>query len=327
MWTFFYFILLFITSLIPILLWGYLFSYLDNEELNKKRFLIWVISWCVSVIPILYFPDIISNLKIEAINVFALVWNISWIKSVFFLILWFIFVLLLSLFFPFIWWLIWIKETYKYKLKFMILAKTIWIFSLYLSVFWFIFYFIESVSNYIWLEKSTTWINFWKIVFNSVKLVVFYYLLIWIIEELSKFFFFSFWKYFTIQTVKQWVLYTIFVALGFAFIENILYIHNVYTQLDGFSSDLIWVYITRNIFSIVCHVLCSAILWDFFSKAYLMFKYKLNFEFIKTIFYWFILSAILHAFFDIFLTFNFIWIIFIYIIWAYFYISYIFYKK
>lgn len=325
--TILYFTFLIFSCLVPILLWWYLFLYFDNSQINKKRFFLWILSWWLSVWPILYFSKIIEKLNLNNFNIFHIITKLDSLKEVFQLNISLILILILTLTIPFLLWIFKLWEKFKYKIKILILIKTFLIFTLYLLFFWIFFYLIQLSSNFLWLEKYVDWVKFWDIIFNSLKLVTFYYLLIWITEELSKFFFFNLWKYFQIQSVKQWVLYTIFIALGFAFIENILYINSIYSQSWNITSTVIWVFISRNIFSIICHVTSSAILWDFFSRAYLLFKYKLNFSFIKLVFLGFILSVFTHSLFDIFLTLNVFSIIILYIIWSYFYISYIFYKK
>ncbi|MDD5769824.1 MAG: PrsW family glutamic-type intramembrane protease, partial [Candidatus Gracilibacteria bacterium] len=130
---------------------------------------------------------------------------------------------------------------------------------------------------------------------------------------------------FSLINIKQSVLYAIFVALGFSFCENLLYFNKLF-QLHGFSKDLVAVYFSRNIFSVVLHVLCSSVLAYYFSLVYLEFKTKLTLKFLKILFIGFIFSILLHSFFDIFLTFNLTFFIFIYLFGAYFYLTYIFYK-
>jgi hypothetical protein len=186
-----------------------------------------------------------------------------------------------------------------------------------------IFYFLKSFLG--WFKTSlTNFPEFWKIVFNSFYLVIFYYLIIWLLEELSKFFSFNFSKNFQIVSPREWVLFAIFTALGFSFLENILYFHTL------FQSYWIWkqflaVYFSRNLFSVFLHIICSSIFAYFFSLAYL--KRDNTFKYIKLLFWGFVLSVFFHSIFDIFLTFDFTFIIFLYFIWWYFYISSIFYRE
>lgn len=45
----------------PILIWGYIFSYLDNSPLSGKRFAIGIIAGSISVLPVLFMTDILSK--------------------------------------------------------------------------------------------------------------------------------------------------------------------------------------------------------------------------------------------------------------------------
>lgn len=64
-------ILIFFITLIPIVLWGYLFSYFDDSELNRKRFLVGIFAGGISVTPVLYLQDVISHTNFSFLNVFS----------------------------------------------------------------------------------------------------------------------------------------------------------------------------------------------------------------------------------------------------------------
>ena len=57
----FIYIALAMISFFPIVVWAYTFAYIDNNPLNKKRFLIGIIWWALAVIPILYIDKILKN--------------------------------------------------------------------------------------------------------------------------------------------------------------------------------------------------------------------------------------------------------------------------
>jgi RsiW-degrading membrane proteinase PrsW (M82 family) len=318
----FFGILLFFITLIPILFWGYLFSHFDNEPLNRKRFAVWILAWGISVVPVLYLEDFINSTNLFYINIFSLVSQINSFFDLFKIFLSFFSILFFISFIPFFIF----SSISNINDKIKNFLKNYLVFMLYLTVFWLIFYFLDLIFDKfdIFQKSYDFWLSFWNVLFNSFKLVVFYYLIIAILEELSKFFCFNYSKLFSIIDVKKSVLYAIFVALGFAFFENMLYFKKLY-ELYWIWKDLVVVYFSRNIFSIVLHVLCSSVLAYYFSLVYLKFKEKLNLEFIKILFIWFLFAVILHSLFDIFLTFNLTFFIFIYLIWSYFYLTYIFY--
>lgn len=59
----------------PILLWGYMFSYLDNSPLGARRFGIGIIAGALSVVPVLFMSDIMALTDLMRWNVFPLLAN------------------------------------------------------------------------------------------------------------------------------------------------------------------------------------------------------------------------------------------------------------
>lgn len=316
-------ILIFFITFIPIVLWGYLFSHFDDSQLNRKRFLVWILAGWISVIPVLYLQDFISSTNFLYLNIFSSVagmknfWDIFSVFLSFFSVLFFVSIIPFLIFF-------WFSDISN-KLK--NFWKNYLTFTLYLVFTGLLLYLLGLFfDRFTLFDRSYDyWLSFWDVIFNSFKLVIFYYIIIAILEELSKFFCFNYSQLFSVISLRQSILYAIFVALGFAFFENILYFKKLY-ELHGFGKDLVAVYFSRNIFSVVLHVLCSSVLAYYFSSVYLKFKTKINAEFIKTLFIWFFFAVLLHWLFDIFLTFNVTFFIFIYLIGSYFYLTYIFYK-
>lgn len=313
-----------IGTLIPIILWGYFFAYIDNYSLNKKRFFLWMISGGISVFPVLYLGDISKQLGISFLNIFnslpflASFWDVVWV------FLSFVSIFLLFSFLPFVLFYLTPYHTEKIKIYF----RRFGIFSIY---FWILSIWFFVLSKILWSfsffsDATSLNISFGDIVFDSLKLVIFYYFIIGILEELSKFLFFSYEKNFSLKSVKDGVLSAIFIALGFAFIENILYFSSLYEKF-WFWGELLSSYFLRSLFSVFLHLLCSSIFAAFFAKVYLMWKEKMNLSFLRTLFVWFVLSFWLHAFFDIFISFNLIFFIFLYLIGGYFYFTYLFYTQ
>jgi RsiW-degrading membrane proteinase PrsW (M82 family) len=170
-------------------------------------------------------------------------------------------------------------------------------------------------------------ISFWNIIFNSFWLIIFYYLVVAFIEESSKHFNFLQSSVLSINSIKDWVLYAIFVALWFSLIENMLYLYNYYISY-GLTSELVQIYFWRSLFSVIVHVLSSSVVAYYFSKALLLYRKKdLSLSYLKIFSYWLFVSILLHLFFDVALTLGFTFIMFIYFIWSYLYVSSIFYKE
>jgi len=314
-------ILIAFISFIPIVVWAYIFSYIDDNSLNKKRFFVWIIAWTISVFPILYMDKIISNIDFRYLNIFAFASSInSFFSSLEFGLSMQIFLstfVFISFFLSFIF------------LKKISNIKIIWKNALSFTFFVFLSsVFIYFISKLSFLDmKINDSLHFSALIFDSLKLIIFYYLIVAFLEESSKHFNFLATDIFKINSIKTGVLYAIFVALWFSFVENILYIKNLYFDL-WFSYDLVKTYFFRSIFSVVVHVFCSSVLAYFFMKAFFIYKkQKINLSYIKILSIWFFSSVLLHLIFDLSLSLNFSFIIIIYMILAYLYIWNIFYKN
>lgn len=320
------YVVLAMISFFPIVVWAYIFSYIDDNPINKKRFFVWILWWALSVIPILYFDRILEIVDLKYLNIF---YYISQIKSVFST---FEFGLSLSLFliflvvFSFIFW--WFINKFReiFREIFRIYLKNILVFLVFIIILSIIVFVSNFLFKFINLPISNS-ISFWNIVFDSFKLIVFYYLLVAFIEESSKHFNFLQSSVLQIKTVKDGVLYAIFVALWFSLIENILYLYNYYITF-WVTSELIQIYFMRSLFSVIVHVLSSSVIAYYFSRALLLYREKdLSLAYLKIFSYWLFVSILLHLFFDVSLTLWFTSIMFLYFIWGYLYVSSIFYRE
>jgi hypothetical protein len=310
-----------VISLIPIVIWGYIFSYIDWVELSRKRFVVGLIWGLLSVIPIFSMWKYLENSWFNFLNIFEKVSEVSGLFSVINFNISLILFLFILVWFAFIA----ISWTDRSKKILKIYLKNIVIFSIF-SVFIAIFIAIFSIT-WIWTKEILNWPTFWEVSFDTLKLVIFYYILIAFIEEASKHFNFLQSSVLQIKTVQQWVLYAIFVALWFALIENILYLNQIYTN-NWFNKEFFSTYFYRSIFSLMVHVLSSALVWYYFSKSYLENKCNyISINSLKTILTWLFLWVFFHFFFDLSLTLGFSFVIILYFVWGYLYISSIFYKE
>lgn len=317
----FIYILLALLSFFPIVIWAYSFSFIDNNPLNKKRFLIWVLGWILSVFPILYMEKIINFINFKYLNVFYYVSEIKDFFSSLELSISLSLFLLIIILASFLFWGFFWKKLNLVKIyfkNFLVFLFFIFVLSLFLILLNFLLKWVDfSISSPI---------NFWNIVFNTFKLIIFYYLIVAFIEEAAKHFNFLQSSVLYIKSVRDWVLYAIFVALGFSFIENLLYLWNYYS-VYWTSFELLKLYFFRSTFSIVVHILSSSVIAYYFSKALILYRDKdLSFSYLKIFCFGLIVSIFLHLFFDVALSLGFMFIIFIYFVWGYLYVSGIFYK-
>lgn len=316
------YIVLALTSFFPIVIWAYVFSYIDDNPLNKKRFIVWIFWWALSVLPILYLDKFLNIFNFKILNIFYYVSQIKWLLTSFEFWLSLSLFLLIIVIFSFLFgWFInkFRKVSIIYLKNILVFLFFIWFLSIWVYVFNLLFSNINiPVSDPIY---------FWDIVFNSFKLIVFYYLLVAFIEESSKHFNFLQSSVLHIDSVKNWVLYAIFVALWFSLIENILYLYNFYSSY-WLTWELTQLYFSRSIFSVIVHVLSSSVVAYYFSRALLLYREKdLSLPYLKIFFYWLFISILLHLFFDVALTLGFSIIVFLYFIWGYLYVSSIFYRE
>lgn len=315
------YILLALISFFPIVIWAYIFSYIDNNPINKKRFFLWIVAWWLSVVPILYMDKILEIINFKYLNIFYYISKVKWFLTSmeFWLSLsLFLFVIVLSSFL--VWWFV-----HKYREVFKVYFRNILVFIFFiflLSIGVFLLNILFSKFDF----QLTEAIYFWDIVFNSLKLIIFYYIIVAFIEETSKHFNFLQSSVLSIKSIKDWVLYAIFVALWFSLIENMLYLYNYY-NVYWLNWDLLQIYFFRSAFSVIVHILSSSVVAYYFSKALLLYRDKdLSFPYIKIFSFWLFISILLHLFFDVSLSLWFSFIMFIYFIWGYLYVSSIFYK-
>ncbi len=310
-------------SFLPIVFWGYTFSYVDPNIASKKRFILWIFAGIASVIPVLYFDTILWFFALNTQNIFIKVYSfyrfdeILWINTSGFL-------LLAAIFLFSLWVGFWLQ---KKDFSVQIFFKNFAIFSLAFFLISLLFYVLSLVfQSFPQLNPHVEGVSFQNLVFSSVKLIIFYYGIVAIVEEASKHFHFLSTGIFSIPNVKVWVLYAIYVALWFSFAENLLYFYGLF-QAKWLGMDLVKVYFFRSSFALIVHLLCSSVLAYFFTLAYLREKRLFTLRYIQIFCFWILASIFLHALFDVSLSLGFSIVMFIYFIAGYLYITSIFYKN
>ena len=318
----FIYIILALISFFPIVIWAYIFSYIDDNPLNKKRFFVGVIWWALSVVPILYMDKILSVLDFKYLNIFYFVSEIKgFFTSLEFWLSLSLFLLIIALFSFLFWWFI-----SKFREISKIYLKNILVFLFFILLLSFVVFILNILFSNVDIDITNP-IAFGDIIFNSFKLIVFYYLIVAFIEESSKHFNFLQSSVLSINSIKDGVLYAIFVALWFSLIENMLYLYNYYI-VYWLSSELIKIFFFRSVFSVIVHILSSSVVAYYFSKAFLLYREKdLSLPYLKIFSFWLLVSILLHLVFDVALTLGFGTIMFIYFIWGYLYVSSIFYRE
>ena len=318
----FIYIILALISFFPIVIWAYIFSYIDDNPINKKRFFIGIIWWALAVVPILHMDKILNILDFKYLNIFYFASQIKgFLTSMEFWLSLSLFLLVIVVF-SFIFWSFLSKRREIIK----VYLKNLLVFLFFIWILSFVVFLLNIIfSRFDFLVADS--IYFWNIIFNSFKLIVFYYLIVAFIEESSKHFNFLQSSVLQIKNIKDWVLYAIFIALWFSFIENILYLYNYYISY-WLTWELVKIYFFRSMFSVIVHILASSVVAYYFSKSLLLYREKdLSLPYLKIFSFWILISILLHLIFNVSLSLGFSFIMFIYFIWGYLYVSSIFYKE
>ena len=170
-----------IIAFLPILVWGYIFSYLDNSPLNARRFGIGILAGAFSVVPVLYLQDILSYAGFDTLNIFTRIVGASALDI-----------------------------GLSFALMIVTIASVIWIASiatffstatagtrlfvknmciiLVIGVLYTLFHSILLSLPIFDTPLSGGGVTIGKAVFNTLRLVLLYYIVIGVIEESSKHF-------------------------------------------------------------------------------------------------------------------------------------------
>lgn len=305
-----------IISFLPILVWAYIFSYIDWNSLNKKRFLIGISAWIIGVLPIIFYKEIFSFFQLQKLLLVFDDFNFFYFLLL--ILIFFLFIIIISFLFSFF-----IKSKNKtlpyYKLK------SFLSFCVFSILFLSLVYLVFCVWNFsqIWVVKNNLSLSWLWI--SSFLVLVFYFLFISLVEEFSKYIWFLGTSFDYISSIKKWVFYSFFVSLGFVFIENVLYFYNTYLTW-WFWENFIYMYFSRSVFSLILHVFCTALIAAYFSKAFLKYS-KFDIKFFTTFIFGVLLAVLSHTFFNLSLQYSFTFILLIFFLIWYFYISSIFYRN
>ena len=324
MWSFIFSIIwLLIISSIPIVLWGYLFAYMDNRPLSKTRFISGIWGWLLALLPIWYFsrqlPSGISWYEgltrvLEGTGMLQSTVYVFFFLLVLVCILWGLSYLFGLIFYKARAYMAW------YIKSIVILAICGWL----ISGLWYIsslaFLFFPDWNRAMSWEVTTPLVL-------SLQWLFLYYLVVGIMEEAA--------KHFNMIPVlsspeilkKNIVLYAIFVALGFSWIENMIYAYS-YILHHGMDQWFLTNFLYRSIFSVMVHVFASSVIAYYFAAAIAGYKKNKNIlSYLKIFLFWFVCGILLHSWFDISLTLWWWIFIVIYFIAGYLYLTSILYRE
>lgn len=269
----------------------------------------------LSVLPILYLEDFLMAIGIWSLNIFWILHSLSSLYSYSLLFLYLVVFICLLGFFWGIWKIQHINNMMRISGIFILLLVLflgiIGGVQLFFSIF-------PGIDIFLW-----NGIYFQNYIFNSLQLIILYYLLIAFLEESSKYFSFS-GIIDRVQSQDNNIIGIIFIALGFAFLENILYLYSFY-NIHGVSWDLVKLWVFRGVFSTMLHVLCSVLIYRAFRSLYLGFFHKLS----TTVGFFLvaITGIILHSMYDVFLSVWMVFMVFVYLVGGYLYVGSVIYHQ
>lgn len=170
-----------IIAFLPILGWGYVFSYLDNSPLNARRFGIGILAGAFSVVPVLYLQDILSYAGFDTLNIFTRIAGAS-IPDI---------GLSFALMIVTIASVIWIASVATFfnaaTTGTRLFVKNICII-LTIGILYTLFHSIILSLPVFDTPLSGGGVTIGKVIFNTLGLVLLYYIIIGVIEESSKHF-------------------------------------------------------------------------------------------------------------------------------------------
>lgn len=307
-------IIIFLFSLIillfPILFWMYIFTSFEHLWVSRLQFIIGMWAWVIATLPLI-FEDlfVIWGLVEEIFFSFSFI-GTSFLGWVLFM--------KLALFFAFIFGIFFLinyifsqENIYKFK-------PSLWGFWLLLFLFSFIIFAIYKLGENVALSES---IHSGSFVFSWLWAIVWYYLIISLLEEGMKYFssLNISWERKTLSFEKMLVCSAV-IALGFSFFENILYAYS-YMKHNWVDGGLLHIVFFRSLFTISLHVLSSMILAAWF---YMIIMLSGKYNKTRIMFLSFAsLGIISHALFDVAITFGYIGVVFLYIFFLYILVGYI----
>lgn len=300
-------------------IWGYVFSYLDNSVLNARRFLAGMVAGGLSVVPVLYLEDILKILWLQNWSIFSMIEKFS--GNISSIIIALVILLLVVAVFSYLMLGVLFFEKILYATK--TYAKNILILSLFIVVFIAFRSFTGSIG---WFDHAIkNGVNFGNYAFATIQWIILYYSIVGLLEESSKHYSFLWSSLVDVDTIKKGALLSTFIALGFGFIENILYLANILSN-KGIGSDLITTWLFRSLFSVFVHIFCGMIVAVAFSWSYLRLNDRII-SYIRKFFIGFLLSIVIHAIYDVTLTLGFTVVIFVYFVVGYMYCTRVFHQE
>jgi len=302
--------------LLPLVFWLYIFTQFSYYPWQRFQFFGGIMSGIIISVLLVgdnYFPgiNIFYNLfeKLTYIQSTYFWENVFIILAMVFLFFWILFFILQILFKKNI------SSYKKYSISY--IAAVVCIFLSLAS--------IKLTHIILWDTGSQVIVRFQNLVFYTFASITWYYIIIALIEETTKFIA-GLWFYADKKSIalQQLFCISISVALWFSFCENILYVI-YYIAWNGIDSSMLSLSFFRSIFAVNLHIFASILM--VFSFSFVLLSQKIKMFKILLFFILSILAILSHSVYDLALTFGYPLVMFLYIIGIYLFVSYIFFRE
>ncbi|MDD2745757.1 MAG: PrsW family glutamic-type intramembrane protease [Candidatus Gracilibacteria bacterium] len=297
-------ILTILLASVPIVLWGYVFSYYDGIVFKIHKFLFGGIAGAVSIVPIIYateiyeylslpgFLKVLSQSQVSTTDFFSAFIASYWIPVVLFLV--FLVVFSFSQIFQ-------LKRTF-FRIIGMIFGTSLLLAGIAVAFPTF----------------GTGQLDIQGNIFVTLSSIIIVYIFIAFLEESMK----HIALYGSIDSIlerRDILLFAVYSALGFVFLENTIYLTNI-GEHAGFGSTFFSTLFTRSVVSLLLHIFASLILALGFIKYTERIGMPAVFAFVQGLFG----AVFVHMLFNVSLTYGKSGIILLYIFIGYFFFTKVF---
>ncbi len=289
---------------VPIVVWGYVFSYYDRVAFQLHKFIFWSIAGAVSIVPVIYMQQIQEHVGVPGfLSVFARSQSSAFELIGAFLTSFWIPITLFLLFLC----------IYSFT-NFFLLKQTIF---QIIGILFGASIIIGGIAYLIpdfWNGNLTIQGN----IFLALSSIIVVYLFVAFLEECMKHLA-LFGSVGIALDRKDILLFATYSALGFVFLENIIYLSNI-GETSGFGGAYFGTWFSRSIVSLLLHIFASLIL----ALGFIQFTRRAGLSSVFAYAQWLFGAVFVHALFNVSLTYGKSGIILLYIFVGYFFFTKIF---
>ena len=247
-------------TFLPVFLWGYVFSYLHHDSFDRKRFFAGILSGWISVVIFFFLPKL---LHIESSYLAQLSSQDVFQSKIFLFLIGLFFIVFITNF-----WMVRVLFRKNIGTNYPVLIRLGTIHFGVFLLFLFCFFWAQYTTN---LFGQSSYQVFWF--FIALLQGIFTYTFASMLEESTKHLSLIGGSNLKTKTsLQEMLLLTIFIALGFVWAENILYL--IHFLNLGNIRESIQIWILRSFFSLIIHIFAASICTYFWFQAYQ--RYTLN---------------------------------------------------